>query len=258
MTELSGAAEISRALAEVDFSVVTARYDEIASEYDSYYSHGRYVREDRIVAATLARLVEPGDRVLDLGCGTGKALELLPIHSSYVGIDVSAGMLAEARLKFPNGEFHVGLAENLPILDESIDFVVSTFGSLSHVQDANQVVGEIARVLAPGGRFCIMLYGLAGEKLGKRPQSRLVNFVPRALPPRDSYSIPAWLYSQKNATDLFASKFDSVRVQGLTLTSRESQRGPVSRSIDRADRFLSRVLVNRAHTLIITGKRARA
>ncbi|MEO8527931.1 MAG: methyltransferase domain-containing protein [Pseudolysinimonas sp.] len=243
--------------AEVDFATVTARYDEIAEQYDSIYLEEHFLREEEIVADVLARVARPRDRVLDLGCGTGKALELLPEHRSYAGIDVSRAMLAEAHRKFPGTDFFVAGAEDLPFADDSFDLVVSTFGSLSHVHDIPQAVDEMARVLTPAGRFCVMLYGLNSTESRGRSSTEIVEYIPRALAAPAGYSIPAWLYSRNDAAQIFRRRFSSVRVRSLSSLSNESQNDRGGRVESAARRLASLAFPNRAHSIIVTGRVAR-
>jgi len=64
--------------------------------------------------------------VLDVGCGTGNFLEELRQDyqvKSFVGLDISAAMIAEAKNRYPNGNFRVGSGSKLPFEDNSVDIV---------------------------------------------------------------------------------------------------------------------------------------
>jgi len=109
---------------------------------------------------SLGRL-EPGERVLDLGCGAGTdslvaSLQVGP-EGSVTGIDMTPEMLAKARagaaeLGAANVTFIEGEAEHLPFEDESFDVVISN-GVIDLIPDKDAVFGEIHRVLVPGGRM---------------------------------------------------------------------------------------------------------
>ena len=111
---------------------------------------------------TLGRL-EPGERVLDLGCGAGTdsliAAQMVGSEGRVVGIDMTLEMLAKARasaeeLGARNVEFLEAEAEELPFADGSFDVVISN-GVIDLIPDKDAVFSELARVLAPGGRIQI-------------------------------------------------------------------------------------------------------
>jgi len=107
---------------------------------------------------TVARLVSYLDgreprRILDIGCSTGfKAVALrrrFP-RATVHAIDLDDDALALARLLDPAVEFQRAPAEHLPFADASFDLVVC-LTTIEHVADVGAVIGELARVLAPGG-----------------------------------------------------------------------------------------------------------
>jgi len=108
-----------------------------------------------------AAQIQPGQRVLDVACGTGilareAALRLGSI--GYVaGIDPSPGMVAVARMLAPAIEWREGVAQSLPFPDQSFDTVVSQFG-LMFFTDRRQALREMLRVLAPGGRLAVAVW----------------------------------------------------------------------------------------------------
>jgi SAM-dependent methyltransferase len=110
----------------------------------------------------LGRL-EPGDRVLDLGCGAGTdtlvAAQMVGPEGWVIGIDMTLEMLAKARraadeLGPENVELMEADAEHLPFPDASFDVVISN-GVIDLVPDKEAVFAEIFRVLRPGGRIQI-------------------------------------------------------------------------------------------------------
>ena len=105
-------------------------------------------------ARSLAKLLEPlpGERILDLGCGTGQLASEIAAHGAVViGVDRSPEMIGEARKKFPSLDFLVCDARALPFREE-FDAVFSN-AALHWVQEADQAVAGIARALKPDGRF---------------------------------------------------------------------------------------------------------
>jgi demethylmenaquinone methyltransferase/2-methoxy-6-polyprenyl-1,4-benzoquinol methylase len=93
--------------------------------------------------------LEPGDRVVDLGCGTGDLCRVLgKAGLRAVGVDVAAGMLAKAHTSAPLVRAD---ALQLPLRDASIDGAISGF-ALRNVVDIAACFREAARVIRPGGR----------------------------------------------------------------------------------------------------------
>ena len=94
-------------------------------------------------------------RVLDLGCGTGRSLQLLDRADSVVGVDPSPALLGRARRRAPGVPLVVGRAEQLPFADRSFDTVVSALVFCS-VEEPHTALREIRRVLGPGGTLRMM------------------------------------------------------------------------------------------------------
>jgi len=108
-----------------------------------------------------AAQIQPGQRVLDVACGTGiLAREIAPrIESTgrVTGIDPSPGMVAVAKQLAPAVDWREGVAESLPFPDQTFDAVVSQFG-LMFFTDRRQALREILRVLTPGGRLAVAVW----------------------------------------------------------------------------------------------------
>jgi SAM-dependent methyltransferase len=107
--------------------------------------------------------LRPGEVVLDIGCGAGFdsliAAQQAGPAGRVIGIDMTPEMLQKARrgaeaMGLENVEFRHGLAEQLPLEDESADVVISN-GVINLCPDKMAVMREIRRVLKPGGRFQI-------------------------------------------------------------------------------------------------------
>jgi SAM-dependent methyltransferase len=104
-----------------------------------------------------------GKRVLEIGCGIATdGLEFARHGADYVGVDLTPRAVELARERFAifemPGRFEMVNAEqDLPFPDGSFDHVYS-FGVIHHSPAPERIVGEIFRVLKPGGTFTVMLY----------------------------------------------------------------------------------------------------
>jgi SAM-dependent methyltransferase len=109
-----------------------------------------------------AARVASEDRVLDVGCGTGvlarAAADRVADESQVTGLDLNEGMLAVARRLRPQIDWRQGDATKLPVRDESYDVVVSQF-ALMYFPDRSAAIGEMVRVLKPGGRLAVAVWG---------------------------------------------------------------------------------------------------
>lgn len=94
-------------------------------------------------------------RVLDLGCGTGRSLNLLERADTVTGVDPSLGLLVRARRRAPGIPLVAGRAEQLPFPDGAFDTVVSAL-VLCSVERPHRALAEVRRVLAPGGCLRMM------------------------------------------------------------------------------------------------------
>jgi SAM-dependent methyltransferase len=105
-----------------------------------------------------------GDRVLDVACGSGLALELARVRGAEVsGIDASPRLVAVAADRNPGCDIRVGDMGDLPWPDASFDVVTSFRGIWGTTPNA---VREAHRVLVPGGRLAITVWGNVGKSPG--------------------------------------------------------------------------------------------
>ncbi len=110
-----------------------------------------------VLDAPMMQRVQAGDfkYALDIGCGEGRFSRMLrEAGVRTVGIDPAKPLLAEARLRDPDGDYRLGQAEELPFPNETFDLVVS-YLMLIDVPDAARAIAEMARVLKPGGTLLI-------------------------------------------------------------------------------------------------------
>jgi demethylmenaquinone methyltransferase/2-methoxy-6-polyprenyl-1,4-benzoquinol methylase len=131
-------------------------FDRIAPVYD-VMNHAMTVGLDRRWRRRTARaVVAPGDRVLDACCGTGDlALAAHAEGGRVTGLDFSQRMLERARQKTAEIEWVQGDLLALPFDDGSFDACTVGFG-LRNVDDLDRALGELHRVLRPGGRLAVL------------------------------------------------------------------------------------------------------
>jgi ubiquinone/menaquinone biosynthesis C-methylase UbiE len=150
------------------------RYDLMEWFHDTFSFRGKF-RELRQRTANLARM-QPGERVLDVGCGTGTlALEVqrrVGRTGRVVGVDPGTQQIARARAKAARRhvpiEFQIGVIEQLPFPDQTFDVAFSTL-MMHHLPAPlkRQGLAEIARVLKPGGRLVIADFKRKQERQGQ-------------------------------------------------------------------------------------------
>ena len=136
-------------------------FEEPAARYDDWYRTPLGAVAHALESEAIFDLAEvkPGERAVDIGCGTGiYTMELVRKGAHVIGVDSSMEMLAIAREKFRqaglNGCFICGSAESMPIRSEQFDLAVAVT-SLCFVRHPEQAVQEARRILNPGGRLTL-------------------------------------------------------------------------------------------------------
>lgn len=176
--ETVGTDAASRALSvtAVENDFVERVYDKIATVYDLTF--GPTLHPGRLIA--LDRMgIKPGDKILEVGVGTGINAALYPKHCQVTGIDFSALMLEKARERvIKKGVTNIRLQEmdaaNLTFADNSFDIVYAPY-VISVVSDPVKVVNEMRRVCKPGGKMVILNHF--------RSQTPVVARMERAISP---------------------------------------------------------------------------
>lgn len=111
----------------------------------------------------LSEYAKPGDRVLDLGCGNGRLLELLKDRKiNYLGVDSASNIIELARRKHPHADFRTADALNLPFPDACFDKIYS-IALLHHIPSEELrlvFLKEAKRVLKPEGMLLLTVWNL--------------------------------------------------------------------------------------------------
>lgn len=142
---------------------------QIADDYDAIAEHFAQTRQKPWAEFSVVQsLLPPGGQLLDVGCGNGRlAAVVQPWQVNYVGLDVSAGLLAVAREQFPTAEFIQGSMLALPFPDNRFA-VVTAIASLQHIPSVVyrlQALRELYRVTLPDGYLFMMNWNLAQPNL---------------------------------------------------------------------------------------------
>lgn len=134
-------------------------FTRLAEVYEAFYVPALMDEWANLVAE--AARVQEGQRVLDVACGTGilarTVADRVGPRGAVVGIDPNEGMLAVARRKAPQIEWHQAHAEALPFEANHFDVVASQFG-LMFFADRQLAIQEMMRMLRPGGRLAVAVW----------------------------------------------------------------------------------------------------
>ncbi len=211
-------------------------WDARAASYDDFT--GQVTTQAIPTLLAMAETV-PGQRILDLCCGTGRAAGAAgALGARAEGIDVSAAMVEAARAAFPHVPFEIGDAEAIPRDDATYDAVLCSFG-IMHVGSPETLLTEIARVLRPGGRVSISHWvGPPASPLfrivfGTMQRLADMSVVPPSPPPFELSSEDAMTRALENAG------FGDVSVLPLPLVFR----APAGKFADYFKAFAARAAV---------------
>lgn len=190
-------------------------HSEKAGSYNDLFT----VISDRATAPLLdAARVGQGTRLLDVACGPGRMTGAGADRGARAtGVDLAPAMVELARHQYPDIEFREASADALPFADASFDAIVCAFG-LGHFPDAESVIAEFGRVLAPGGRVALSWWegftrnrinGVFHEAIGRLAVG--APGMPPPGPPMDRFSDRA-----RFAQFLEAAGFKDVQVTSVS------------------------------------------
>ncbi len=131
-------------------------FDGVAQRYDLTNTVLSFGQDRGWRRATRAALeLKPGERVLDVGAGTGVSTQELARSGAYaVGVDLSVGMLRVGKRARPEVPLLAGDGLRLPFGDATFDAVTISF-ALRNVVDTPAAIRELGRVTRPGGRLVV-------------------------------------------------------------------------------------------------------
>jgi phosphatidylethanolamine/phosphatidyl-N-methylethanolamine N-methyltransferase len=163
--------------------------------YDTLFKRFFY---PRIKHAIFSMGIKSGERVLDVGVGTGLSLPLYPKHSQVVGIDISSDMLRKARRKVEEeGLSHIELREmdamKLDFEDDSFDKVFISH-VVSVVPDPKRVMSEVRRVCKDRGKVVIVNHFKSRNKMVAGMQ-KMINPLSRRIGWRSDLCIDEFISS---------------------------------------------------------------
>ena len=212
VTSSSGTAQLSVAAVENDF--VAGVYEKLASVYDLAF--GPTLQPGRLRA--LKRMgVADGERVLEVGVGTGINLPLYPKGCAVTGIDFSSSMLEKARDRVSRmGRRNFRLlqmdAADLKFADGSFDIVYAPY-LISVVPDPVKVACEMRRVCRPGGQIIFLNHFLSPHLLLSRIE-RLISPFTIHIGFKADLDLPAFL-SQADLQPVSIEKVNVPRIWSL-------------------------------------------
>ncbi len=162
----------------------------LADRYDRWYATGAGRAHDRVQKADVRRLLpraSSGERLLDVGCGTGHwSAFFAEMGYRVTGVDVAPEMVEAARTAAPECSFREADAHDLPFDEASFD-VVASMATVEFLTDPAAALREMARCTGPGGKLLIgtlnRLAGLNRRRLaeGREPYSSARLFAPSEL-----------------------------------------------------------------------------
>jgi trans-aconitate methyltransferase len=158
----------------------------VNASWDAEQYEGKYSWVWRLGAGVIELLApQPGERILDVGCGTGQlTADIAKQGTQVVGLDNSANMIGQARQNYPGLAFVLGDVTNFRF-DEPFDAVFSN-AALHWVKEAGAAAESISLALKPGGRF-------VAEFGGKGNTGSILNALRVALGPESDARCP-WYY----------------------------------------------------------------
>jgi phosphatidylethanolamine/phosphatidyl-N-methylethanolamine N-methyltransferase len=213
---VSGSDAATRALSVtvVENDFVEGVYDKLAKVYDLIF--GPTLHPGRLQAIQRMN-IQAGERVLEVGVGTGINLSLYPKHSQVTGIDFSSSMLEKARERAARkglGKMRLLQmdAADLKFADDSFDIVYAPY-LISVVPDPVKVAREMRRVCRPGGRIIFLNHFLSPNPILSRGE-RMISPLTIHIGFKADLDLPAFL-AQSELQPISIEKVNVPRIWSL-------------------------------------------
>jgi phosphatidylethanolamine/phosphatidyl-N-methylethanolamine N-methyltransferase len=211
----SDAATRALSVAAVENDFVEGVYDKLAKVYD--FTFGPTLHPGRIEA--IQRMdIQPGERVLEVGVGTGINLSLYPRDCAVTGIDFSSSMLEKARERAARKDVPHSLrlvqmdAADLKFADDTFDIVYAPY-LISVVPDPVRVAQEMRRVCRPGGRIIFLNHFLSPNLILSRIE-RMISPMTIHIGFKADLDLPAFL-AQSDVRPVSIEKVNFPRIWSL-------------------------------------------
>ena len=222
------------------FDRAAPTYDAMVALSPGYHDQLRTAAEALVDRLPVRGTGEGALRVLDLGCGSGASSRaLLDAWSSsggsvddlsVTGVDASEGMVAQARGKAWPPSVALVVSDAVDYLESlpsgSVDGVLAAY-LLRNVPDRARLVGEVARVLRPGGAIVIHDYSVAGNTRAKVLWAAVCHgiIIPLSVVKRSDVPLHRYLYASVRDFDSVARICERLLSSGLVDVRHRSYRG---------------------------------
>ena len=138
---------------------IQRHYDDVADRYDRHYDRSRGRCYHTHLSRHIMEVLPKTGLLLDIGCGTGLFVEKYVMEcGTAVGIDISRGMIRQARRRCKGSELVIGTGEAIPFSDASFDAIASLL-AFSYMRNPQGMLNEAFRVMKPGGTIAICTLG---------------------------------------------------------------------------------------------------
>ena len=138
--------------------LVESFYNGESEYYDSRYKNDIHKIEDSLIRKFITKVYKSGMSVLDVGCGTGEAIDWGAINSNdYLGLDISAGMLKKAKEKYEILDYKFRHCDAVHFKDIPRELILSIYGQVNYI-GLNNFKNVIKNNMARNGVAIVVMY----------------------------------------------------------------------------------------------------